>query len=56
MKAMQQATDEVVKENAAKSAVFARILAGWRPFRDDQVLWSSINDGAAERFLHLNRS
>ncbi len=56
MKAMQQATDEVIKENAAKSADFARVLAAWKPFRDDQVLWSSINDGAAERFLHQNRS
>ena len=55
MRAMQRATDEVLKENAAKSEMFAKVLAGWKSFRDDQVLWSSINDGAAERFLHQNR-
>lgn len=56
MKAMQQATDEVIKENAAKSADFARVLSNWKTFRNDQQLWSSINDGAAERFLLQNRT
>jgi TRAP-type mannitol/chloroaromatic compound transport system substrate-binding protein len=56
MKAMQQATDEALKENAEKSESFAKVLANWRQFRDDQILWSSVNDGAAERFLHQNRT
>lgn len=56
MKAMQKATDEVLQENAAKSATFAEVHKHWRAFRDDQITWSSINDGLAERFLHQNRS
>ncbi|MDP3625399.1 MAG: TRAP transporter substrate-binding protein DctP [Hydrogenophaga sp.] len=56
MKAMQKATEEVIKENAAKSPSFSKVLANWAPFKNDQMLWSSINDGAAERFLHQNRS
>lgn len=56
MRAMQQATDEVLKENAAKSANFAKVMANWKPFRDDMVLWSSVNDGLAERFLHQNQT
>jgi TRAP-type mannitol/chloroaromatic compound transport system substrate-binding protein len=55
MRAMQRATEDVMKENAAKSEMFAKVFAAWKSFRDDQVLWSSINDGAAERFLHQNR-
>jgi len=56
MKAMQKATEDVIKENAAKSQSFAKVLANWRPFKEDQILWSSVNDGAAERFLHQNRT
>ncbi|HVL58901.1 MAG TPA: TRAP transporter substrate-binding protein DctP [Burkholderiaceae bacterium] len=55
MRAMQKAAAEVLSEYAAKDAGFEKILKNWRAFRDDQILWSSVNDGAAERFLHANR-
>jgi TRAP-type mannitol/chloroaromatic compound transport system substrate-binding protein len=56
MKALQNATNEAVQELAAKDPLFARVHQQWKAFRDDQILWSSVNDGAAERFLHANRS
>jgi TRAP-type mannitol/chloroaromatic compound transport system substrate-binding protein len=55
MKALQTATTESFNEFAAKDATFARVHQQWKAFRDDQILWSSINDGAAERFLASNR-
>jgi TRAP-type mannitol/chloroaromatic compound transport system substrate-binding protein len=56
MKALQAATMDSFKDFAAKDANFARVYQQWKSFRDDQILWSSINDGAAERFLAANRS
>ncbi|HEY4373147.1 MAG TPA: TRAP transporter substrate-binding protein DctP [Burkholderiales bacterium] len=55
MKAMQRATGEVARELAGKDPLFAKVYAQWRTFRNDQQLWSAINDGAAERFLAANR-
>jgi TRAP-type mannitol/chloroaromatic compound transport system substrate-binding protein len=55
MRAMQTATTESLQEYAAKDATFARVYQHWKAFRDDQVLWSSINDGAAERFIASTR-
>lgn len=55
MKALQGATNEAMQDFAAKDATFARAHQQWKAFRDDQILWSSINDGAAERFLASNR-
>jgi TRAP-type mannitol/chloroaromatic compound transport system substrate-binding protein len=56
MKALQAAANEALQEMAAKDATFARVFQQWKAFRDDQILWSSINDGAAERFLMSNRA
>jgi TRAP-type mannitol/chloroaromatic compound transport system substrate-binding protein len=55
MRAMQQATNTVLDENAAANATFKRVYDQWRPFRNDQQLWYSVNDGAAEQFLYANR-
>ncbi|ARP76282.1 TRAP transporter substrate-binding protein [Bordetella genomosp. 6] len=55
MAAMQKATREVLEEYAAKSPRFAKVLESWRAFRADQLLWASVNDGAAERYLLATR-
>jgi len=55
MKALQTATAEAMQEFSARDANFARVHQQWKAFRDDQVLWSAVNDGAAERFLAANR-
>jgi TRAP-type mannitol/chloroaromatic compound transport system substrate-binding protein len=55
MRAMQQATNAVLDENAASNPTFKRVYEQWRPFRNDQQLWYSVNDGAAEQFLYANR-
>ena len=56
MRGMQKAANEVLEENAAKSQTFANILTSFRTFQKDQILWSSINDGAAERFLQQKKT
>ena len=56
MRGMQKAANEVLEENAAKSQTFANILTSFRSFQKDQILWSSINDGAAERFLQQKKT
>jgi TRAP-type mannitol/chloroaromatic compound transport system substrate-binding protein len=55
MKAMAKATGEVIADLSAKDATFAKVYGQWRAFRNDQQLWSAVNDGAAERFLASNR-
>lgn len=55
MNAMQKATGEVLREQAAAHPSFAKVLENWLAFRDGQILWSSVNDGAAERFLASTR-
>ena len=55
MKALQTATTEAMQDFSAKDATFAKVHQHWKAFRDDQVLWSAVNDGAAERFLAANR-
>jgi TRAP-type mannitol/chloroaromatic compound transport system substrate-binding protein len=55
MRAMQAATKQVLNDYAAKNQAFAKILASWLPFRNDQLLWNSVNDGAAESFLMATR-
>jgi TRAP-type mannitol/chloroaromatic compound transport system substrate-binding protein len=56
MKALQTATNEAFAETAARDENFKKVHAAWKAFRDDQVLWSSVNDGAAAQFLNANRS
>ena len=56
MRALQTATNESLAELAAKDANFKKVHAAWKAFRDEQVLWSSINDGAAAQFLNTHRT
>jgi TRAP-type mannitol/chloroaromatic compound transport system substrate-binding protein len=55
MKALQTATNEAFAETAARDANFKRVHAAWKTFKDEQVLWNSVNDGAAAQFLNTNR-
>ena len=55
MHAMQSATKQVLDDYAAKSPSFAKVLTSWRAFRADQLLWNSVNDGAAENYLMATR-
>jgi TRAP-type mannitol/chloroaromatic compound transport system substrate-binding protein len=51
MEALQKATEEVLQEQATKDETFRSVYAKWKAFRDDQITWASVNDGAAEQFL-----
>lgn len=55
MDAMQSATKEVLEDYSAKDESFAKVLKSWRAFRDDQLLWASVNDGTAESYLMATR-
>ncbi|CAM4349186.1 ABC transporter substrate-binding protein [Bordetella tumbae] len=55
MQAMQSATKQVLDDYAAKSPQFAKVFTSWREFRADQLLWNSVNDGAAENYLMATR-
>lgn len=55
MDAMQTATREVLEDYASKDKSFAKVLDSWRSFRNDQLLWASVNDGAAESYLMSTR-
>ncbi|MEJ7931423.1 TRAP transporter substrate-binding protein DctP [Ramlibacter sp. AN1015] len=50
--AMYKANEEVMKEQAAKNETFRKVHAHWSRFLADQVLWSSVNDGAAEQSMN----
>jgi TRAP-type mannitol/chloroaromatic compound transport system substrate-binding protein len=56
MRAMQQATTEVLEEHAARDAAFKNVYTAWKQFRDDEHLWFAVNDGAAENFVYASRS
>ena len=56
MKALQNATNEALREIAERDPTFAKVYASWKAFRDEQVLWSSVNDGAAAQFVNTNRA
>lgn len=51
MEAMRRATDEVIREESSSNELFRKVHASWRAYLDDQLLWASVNDGAAEQFL-----
>jgi len=55
MAAMQRASQEVMTEQAAGNENFRKVHDSWKAFLDDQVLWSSVNDGAAEQFMISSR-
>jgi TRAP-type mannitol/chloroaromatic compound transport system substrate-binding protein len=50
MEAMRRATNEVIEEESSNE-LFRKVHAHWRAYLDDQLLWASINDGAAEQFV-----
>lgn len=52
MEAMQKASVVVMQEHSANNEVFRKVYTQWKAFLDEQVLWSSINDGAAEQFVN----
>jgi TRAP-type mannitol/chloroaromatic compound transport system substrate-binding protein len=51
MDAMRRANDEVMREQSAKSEVFRKVHDHWSRFLADQIVWASINDGAAEQYM-----
>ncbi|WP_295856259.1 TRAP transporter substrate-binding protein DctP [uncultured Xylophilus sp.] len=55
MDALHQATREVLEEEAKTNPTFANVYGKWRAFLDDQLLWHSVNDGAAEQYMLASR-
>lgn len=55
MQAMKTHSDKILAERAAGDAQFAKIYKAWNAFKNDQLLWGSINDAAALSFLIRNR-
>lgn len=55
MDAMQASSVKLMDERAAGDPQFAKIYEAWKTYRDEQVLWSSVNDGAAESYLLRSR-
>ena len=51
MEAMRHATDEVIEAESASNELFRKVYGHWKAYLDDQLLWASVNDGAAEQFL-----
>jgi TRAP-type mannitol/chloroaromatic compound transport system substrate-binding protein len=54
MAAMRRATQEVL-EAESSNPLFRKIYDQWKAFLEDQIVWSSVNDGAAEQYLMSNR-
>ncbi len=55
MDAMREAANQYFKEQAAANPTFAKVHEHWSRFLADQVLWSSVNDGAAEQYMITQR-
>lgn len=51
MDAMRKAHEAVMKEQSADNETFRKVHAHWSAFLADQLLWSSVNDGAAEQYM-----
>ena len=51
MDVMMKASEEVMKEQSARDETFRKVHAHWSGFLNDQLLWSSVNDGAAEQYM-----
>lgn len=51
MDALHKATEEVLQEQALADETFRNVYAKWKAFRDEQIVWASVNDGAAEQYL-----
>ena len=52
IKALRTALEEVLDEEAAKNEQFKRILASWRPFRNEQHRWFSLADARTEMAVY----
>ncbi len=46
-----QATKEICEEESAKNPGFKKIYDSWKPFRDDQILWSRVAEQNFDRFM-----
>jgi len=51
MDALHKATREVMEEESKTNETFANVYGKWRSFLDEQLLWGSVNDGAAEQYM-----
>lgn len=54
MEAMRVATREVI-EAESSNELFRKVYGQWKSYLDDQLLWGSINDGAAAQVLLSSR-
>jgi TRAP-type mannitol/chloroaromatic compound transport system substrate-binding protein len=54
MSAMKQSNDRLLEQHADENEDFRRVYSEWRSFLNDQLLWLSVNDGAAQNFLLRN--
>ena len=54
MDAMRVATREVI-EAESSNELFRKVYGQWKSYLDDQLLWGSINDGAAAQVLLSSR-
>ncbi|RYY83039.1 MAG: ABC transporter substrate-binding protein, partial [Comamonadaceae bacterium] len=52
MDAMRKASEEVMQEQASANETFRKVHDHWSRFLADQVLWASVNDGAAEQYMN----
>ncbi|MEN2990556.1 TRAP transporter substrate-binding protein DctP [Tistrella sp. BH-R2-4] len=55
MTAMQTATARLLADQSATDETFGRVHTAWKAFLDEQLLWGSVNDFAAESFIVANR-
>ena len=51
LEACWNAANEVCAEEAAKNPEFKKIYESWKPFRDDQILWSRVAEQNFDRFM-----
>jgi len=51
MDACWQAANEVYAEESAKNPAFKKIYDSWKPFRDEQILWSRVAEQNFDRFM-----
>ena len=49
---LKKATDAALEEEATKNSGFAKVYGSWRPFREQQQTWFSVNDALAEQMIY----
>lgn len=55
MAAMKASSEKLLANQAAEDPLFAKVHTAWKTYLDEQLLWSSVNDGAAQAYLMTNR-